>query len=68
MFKIKWKPFTLNSESLEWWVDYKPKNLYWLIIKNIAIAKIKKEIKWYIVRKNETMIYNLNKKNEKNYC
>ena len=55
MFNIKWKPFISNSESLEWWFNYKPKNLYWVVIKKIAIAKINRERKWYTMRENETL-------------
>ena len=55
MSNFKWKPFISNSESLEWWFNYKPKNLYRLVIKKIAIAKINRERKWYTMRENETL-------------
>lgn len=54
MFKVNWMPFISTSDSLEWWINYKPNNLYRYIIKKIAIAKLKKEKDWYTIKENET--------------
>ena len=56
MFNINWKPFQSNSESLDWWLNYNPKNLYWLCIKKIAISKILRKIKWFTIRENESKV------------